>query len=468
MQENVVTGMADGYGRIARKPATTLLHCSAGFANGIANLLNARKAQSPIVNVVGDSATFHGKFDPPLAADLKSLAKVSSHWVRTSHAATSVGADGAAAVQAARTSPGQVATLILPSDASWNDGGIVADPLAIPSPSMPDATTIDVCARLLRNAKRGLLLLGGSGLMAESLVLAQRISAATGCAMLAQSICGLTQRGSGRLPIERIAYVADDAIAQLKDYDTIILVGTKGAVGFFAYPGKPSFHHDPGATIHTLARVDQNIHEALAALADALGAPRQKSVATAGPKSAYPTGQPTSESFGQLLGAVLPDDAIVVDEAVTFGSRLWTQSHNAAPHDWLMVTGGAIGYGMPCATGAAVAGKGRRVLNIEADGSSMYSFQALWTQARERLPITTVIINNGKYQILIGEYGNVGANPGPTAMNMLDLGNPSLNFVQLANAIGVEAARTTTLEGCADLMRQSFKQNSPFLIELMV
>ena len=324
LQENVVTGMADGYGRISRKPAVTLLHCASGYANGIANLLNARKAQSPIVNVVGDSATYHGKFDPPLAADPEALAKASSHWARTSYSAPTVGTDGAAAVQAARTSPGQVATLVLPSDASWDEGGLVADALPVQPPSMPDPATIDVAARMLRNSSRTLLLLGGSGLNAESQMQARRISEATGCAIMASSINGLTQRGHGRLPMERIAYVADEAIGQLKDFDTIILAGTKGAVGFFAYPGKPSFHHAPGAAIHTLARVDQNILGCLEALADSLGAPKTVAMPDNGPRPASPKGQPTSESFGQLLAANLPENAIVADESITFGPVSYT------------------------------------------------------------------------------------------------------------------------------------------------
>jgi acetolactate synthase I/II/III large subunit len=465
LQENVVTGMADGYGRIARKPAVTLLHCAAGLTNGVANLLNARKAQSPIVNVVGDQATYHGKFDPPLAADTEAFARATSHWSRVSYESSHVGRDGAAAVQAALSGAGQVATLVLPSDASWNSGGLVADALPVERPAMLDPSALDAIARTLREKKNVLLLIGASGLTEAGQRHAFRISQKTGCHIIASSINGLTQRGRGRLPLERIAYVADQAIDQLKNYDHIILAGTKGAVGFFAYPGKPSFHHAPHANVQVLARIDQDVVGSLEALADAVGAapvaiphlPKQTDI---------PQGVPSSEGFSRLLAAIMPEQAIVADESITFGPQFWTHSHAAAPHDWLMVTGGSIGYGMPCATGAAIAGKGRRVINPQADGSAMYTIQSLWTQAREKLPVTTIILNNRKYQILIGEYGNVGANPGPTAMNMLDLGNPDMDFVLMAKSMGVEAARTSTLEGCAALMQQSFKMDGPFLIEL--
>ncbi len=467
LQENVVTGMADGYGRIARKPAVTLLHCAAGFTNGVANLLNARKAQSPIVNVVGDQATYHGKFDPPLAADTEAFARAASHWTRTSYEAAHVGRDAAAAVQAALSAPGQIATLILPSDASWGDGGEVADALPVAREASVDPQAITQAARILREKKNVVVILGATALRVDAQLQAQRIAAKTGCRLVANSINGFTQRGQGRLPLERIPYAADAAMEFLKGAEHIILVGSKGAVGFFAYPNKPSFHHPAGAEIHVLARIDQNAVEALTALADEISA-GGVDMPKSGPKPTVPNAIPSSETFGQMLAAVMPENAIVADESISFGGHFWTHSHAAAPHDWLMVTGGSIGYGMPCATGAAIAGSGRRVINPQADGSAMYVIQSLWTQARENLPVTTVILNNRKYQILLGEYASVGANPGRTAMDMLDLGNPEIDFVQMANAMGVEAVKAGSLVDCAQLMLASYKRPGPFLIELMI
>ncbi len=467
LQENVVTGMADGYGRIARKPAVTLLHCAAGFTNGVANLLNARKAQSPIVNVVGDQATYHGKFDPPLAADTEAFTRAASHWTRTSYNSSHVGRDAAAAVQAARSSPGQIATLILPSDSSWNEGGVVSEALPVAQPAAIDPQAITQAARILRTGKNVVMVLGAGTLREAAQMQAQRIAAKTGCRLVANAINGFTQRGQGRLPLERIPYSADAAIAFLKDAEHIILVGTKGAVGFFAYPDKPSFHHPDGAEIHVLARIEQDGLVALTALADELSAPKI-GVPKGGPRPGIPKGIPTSESFGQMLAAVMPENSIIADESISFGPHFWTHSHNAPAHDWMMVTGGSIGFGMPCATGAAIAGGGRRVINPQADGSAMYVIQSLWTQAREKLPVTTVLLNNRRYQILLGEYASVGANPGRTAMDMLDLGNPEIDFVQIANSMGVEGAKATTLEDCAAFMQASFKRSGPFLIELMI
>jgi acetolactate synthase I/II/III large subunit len=467
LQENVVTGMADGYGRIAGEPAVTLLHCGPGLANGLANLHNARKARSPIVNIVGDQATYHAPFDPPLAMNTHKVAETVSHWVRTSTRPDDVGRDAAEAVQAARATPGQIATLILPSDASWSDGGRTAEGLPARPATVIDLQRLRAAADILRTRENVLLLLGDAALRHGPQQHAARIQAKTGCMVLAESINGLQQRGRGRMPLVRVPYPAAAAIEMLRGVEHIICVGSRNPLGFFAYPGVPSHHSPEGVTVTVLCQPGQDALEALDALASDIGAPRA-AVFDSGKRPGVPRGVPSSEGFGQLLAAVMPDEAIVVDEAITFGRAFFETSHAAAPHDWLMVTGGAIGYGMPCATGAAVAGNGRRVINPQADGSAMYTIQSLWTQAREKLPVTTIILNNRKYQILIGEYAGVGANPGPTAMNMLDLANPDMDFVKMANGMGVEAARASTLQECATLMQHSFRQEGPFLIELLI
>jgi acetolactate synthase I/II/III large subunit len=466
LQENVVTGMADGYARVSRKPAVTLLHCGPGLANGLANIHNAKRAYVPMVNIVGDQATYHKSFDPPLAQDTQALAKTVSHWVKTSRKAQHVGRDAALAVQAARTAPGQIATLILPSDASWNEGGKVAAALPVPKQRKTSEARIRKAAKLLRERRNVLVLIGGDALRAESQVHLAAIQAKSQCRMMTESIIGFQQRGAGRLPLLRVPYPAPLAIDALKDVEHIITICTRPPLGFFAYPGVPSHHAPENASVMALCDVDQNAAEALSALASELNA--KPKAAPSFPKHDIPKGSATSAGLGQMLGAIIPEGAIIAEEAITLGGDMFANSFGAAPHDWMMVTGGAIGYGMPCATGAAVAGGGRRVINMQADGSAMYTIQALWTQAREKLPVTTVILSNRKYQILIGEYGSVGANPGPTAMNMLDLGNPNLNFVKMAEGMGVEAAKCDTLEDCAALMLQSFRWPGPFLIELEI
>lgn len=467
MQENVVTGMADGYGRIAGRPAATLLHCGPGLANGIANLHNARKARTPIVNIVGDQATYHAGFDPPLAMDTLAAARSCSHWVAVAERPEEVGRKAAEAVAVSRAAPGQVATLVLPSDASWNPGGAVAAPVGVAVAPEVDTAGIAAAAAQLVKGRSVLLLLGGHALSARAQVAAQRLQAKTGCRLLAESIVALQARGQGRLPLLRVPYPAPQAIELLKDVEHIVTVCARKPVGFFAYPGLPSYHASEAAGVTALASVDQDGALALERLADHLNCLPAR-MPDVGPRPTVPKGLPDSDGFARMLAAVMPEQAIVADEGISFGWAFFPGSVAAPPHDWMMVTGGAIGYGMPCAAGAALAGKGRRVINVEADGSAMYTIQSLWTQAREKLPVTTVIINNRKYQILIGEYSNVGANPGPTAMNMLDLGNPDLDFVKMANAMGVEAARAETLEDCAALMQQSFRQDRPFLIDLIV
>lgn len=468
LQENVVTGMADGYWRIARQPACTLLHCGPGLANGLGNLHNARRARSGIVNIVGDQATYHRPHDPPLTADTDGLARTVSAWVRTSQHAADVGRDAAAAVQAARTAPGQIATLILPSDASWDEGGVPATPLEVPAPPAIDPHAVDEAARVLRSGRPTLLLLAGGAVTEEGQRWAWRIAQATGARLLADYVNAQVARGRGRLQLERVAYVTDLAIEQLAPFEHIVLVNAKPPVGFFAYPGKPSIQYPPTAQLHVLARPQQDAVAALRALAQALHAP-ELALPDPGPRPPAASGAPSPEKLAQTLAALMPEHAIVSDESVSYGRGFYRHTHAAPPHDWLHLAGGAIGDGLPVATGAALGARGqRRVVSLQADGSAMYSLQALWTQAREKLPCTTILLNNRRYAILQGEYQGVGATPGPTAMAMLDLGRPDLDWVRIANGLGVEAARATTMEECADRMAHSFRRDGPFLIELMV
>jgi len=468
LQENVVTGAADGYWRLAGKPAATLLHCGPGLANGLAGLHDARRARSGIVNIVGDQAVYHRPFDAPLTADTEGWARGASAFVRTATRAEDVGADAAVAIQAARTSPGQVATLVLPSDSSWNEGGVPGKALPVPAVPQADPHAVKQVARLLREQKGVMLLLGGLALTEGAQKQAHRIAAATGCRLLAEGSNGRIQRGQGRLPLDRVPYVVELALAALSGVQHLVLVNARDPIGFFGYPGKPSRLYPEDAAIHVLTRLEQDAESALRALADELGAPAA-AIPSAGPRPEAPRGALSPEGLAQTMAALMPEGSVVVDESVTYGRGLFPLTYTAPAHDWLQNCGGAIGYGIPVAIGASIgAGADRRVIALQADGSAMYTVQGLWTQAREKLPITTVLLSNRKYQILIGEYRNVGANPGRTAMDMLDLGNPDIGWVKLANSMGVEAAQASNLEQLGDLMAQSFARPGPFLIELLI
>lgn len=468
LQENVVTGMADGYFRLARKPASTLLHCGPGLANGMGNLHNARRARSGIVNLVGDQATYHRPHDAPLTADTDGMARTLSHWVRTTTRAAEVGRDAAAAIQAASTHPGQIATLILPSDTCWDEGGVVADPLPVPLPPAIDGARVREAAHLLRSGEKVLILLAGGGVLAPGQALAWRIAKATGADLMADFVTAHLARGQGRVPLTKVPYNVDLARQTLAPYKHIILVNAKPPVGFFAYPGKSSTQYADDANLFVFSRPEQDAVAALEALADELGAP-PCAQPDPGPRPEAPSGAITSEGVARAVAALMPEASIVSDESISYGRGFYPETFAAPAHDWLHLGGGAIGDGLPVATGAAIgAGGQRRVISLQADGSAMYSLQALWTQAREKLPCTTIILSNRKYSILIGEYANVGATPGKTAMDMLDLGNPDLDWVKLANGMGVEGAVARDLDTLCDLMRESFARPGPFLIELMI
>jgi acetolactate synthase-1/2/3 large subunit len=465
--EGVVTGAADGYARMAEKPAATLLHCGPGLANGLANLHNGRRAHTMMVNCVGDQATYHRPLDAPLTADTEGFARAVSGWVRTASRACDVGSDAAVAVQAAMTAPGTIATLILPSDTCWDSGGVVAEKLPVPPPAPTSPENVTAVARLLRRGEPVLMVLGNAALRAGPLADAHRIAAATGARLLAQGSNARIERGRGRHSIDRVPYPVDQAVSALAGVRHVVLVGAVTPTAFFAYPGKPGFLIPADADVHVLARVEHDLPRALADLAAALDAPAV-AAPDHGARVEPARGSITSEAVGESLAALLPEGAIVADESVSFGRAFFGKTHRAAPHDWLQLTGGAIGEGLPLATGAAVAAPGRRVVSLEADGSAMYTVQALWTQAREKLDVTTVILANRKYAILLGELANVGANPGRVALDMLDLGNPDLDWVRIAGGLGVEAARATTMEAFNDLFAGSLARKGPFVIELLI
>jgi acetolactate synthase-1/2/3 large subunit len=467
LDEAVVTGAADAYYRMTGAPAATLLHCGPGFANGISNLHNARRARSGVLNIVGDQANAHVSLDAPLTSDVAGLANAVCAHVHRSATAADVGADAAAALEAARRFPGFVSTLILPADTAWDEGGVVAT-AAAPAPA-PAAETaaIDQAAAWLANGKPTMLLIGGACFAEAALLTGWRIAQGAGAKILCERSPARMPRGRGRVPVERIPYPIDLGIAAFAGIEQLILVNTGEPVGFFAYPGKPGRLYPEGCAVMVLSTPEQDGPAALEALATKLGTPAL-AAPDPGPRPAPATGPVTPEGVAQTLAAVMPENAIIIDEAISFGRGFFPGTRAAPPHDWVMLTGGAIGEGIPLAVGAAIASPGRRVIALQADGSAMYSAAGLWTQARERLDVTTIILANRKYAILLGELAGVGANPGRTALDMMDLSNPALDWVQLAGGMGVPASRATNLEELAVQLEASLGQPGPHLIELVI
>lgn len=466
--EGIVTGAADGYGRMAGVPAATLLHLGPGLGNGFANLHNARKARTPVVNVVGEHATYHRQYDAPLSSDVEGLARTVSHWVKVSGSADDVAGDGALAVQAALSPPGQVASLILPADTAWNRTRATARPLPRIAPKPVDSQQVDGVARALRSGEPCVLLVNGM-LSAKRTALLDRIARATGARWLADTFVPRIERGAGRADVARLPYFGEQAAEVLAGTRHLILVSTQPPITFFAYPGKPNWLTPDGCTLHTLVEREGDVDGALEALGEAVGIRDVPLQAMALTRPALPTGALTPQSIGAAVAHLLPEGAIVVDEGGTSGGGATLATRTAAPHDWLILTGGSIGYGLPAATGAAVACPDRRVVCLQADGGGMYTVQALWTQARERLDVTTVIFANRKYGILQIEFGRVGAhNPGPKAMSMLDLGNPDLDWVSLARGMGVSASRATTAEEFNRALAASLAEPGPSLIEAVI
>ena len=465
--EGVATGAADGYARIAGQPAAVLLHLGPGLANGLANLHNARRAGSPVLTIVGAHATGHVRYDAPLQSDIEALARTVSGWVHTSGTTRDLAQDAMRALAAARR--GQIATLILPADVSWSEGGALAP--ARPTAEHLSSTIVDdsqvtSVAGLL--SPQAMLFLGGKALSEPGLRAASRISAATGARLLAETFPARMERGAGLPAVDRLAYLAEQAEDQLAGVEILVLAGARSPVSFFAYPGRTSDLVPAGCSVTVLAERDQDVEAALEQLADLVAAGTPPVLAAPAVRPAAP-GPLTAISLASTIAASLPAGAIIADEAITSGFALPTALSGAARHSLLTLTGGSIGQGLPAATGAAVAAPDRPVLCLEADGSALYTIQALWTQAREQLNVTTVLINNAAYAVLRMELARTAAGQaGERAARMLDLSGPTPDFTAISTGLGVPAVRVTIAEDLDRELRRAYAEPGPHLIEAIV
>lgn len=467
--EGVCSGAADGYARMRERPAATLLHLGPGLGNALANLHNARKAFTPVVNIVGEHTTKHLEHDAPLSADIEAFARPVSGWVHTLKRAGAMGEMAAEAIRAASGPPGQVATLIVPADFSWSEAGepgAVAEPAV--RPSAPHEF-VRYAAQLLRSGEPVGLLIGGHTVRGRGLAAAGRVAAATGVRILISRDSARMERGAGMFAPPRLAYFPEHAEPMLAGLRHLILVESKPPVSFFGYPTSRSFLAPPDCMVHVLAGIGSDGTGALEALADECRADRAAGAPQPVERRRTPSGPLTLEAIGSVVAEALPEGAVVSDEMVSSGEVVGRHLLAAAPHDHLPVTGGSIGQGLPVALGAAMACPDRKVVALEADGSAMYTLQSLWTMARENLDVVTVVFANRRYRILDVEMKRTGANGvGPAANAMIDIGRPDLDWVKLSEGHGVEAARARTAGEFADQFGSAMKRRGPVLIEAVI
>lgn len=478
LHETVVTGAADGYARMSGKPAVTLLHTGPGLANGLSGLHNARKAWTPVVNIVGEHALHHIEFDAPLTSDIQTLAAPMSHWVNTPASADELAAAGAEAIRQASIYPGHIATLILPANTAWDELSSDATAHEAASAALSDSIKTDrddiiQLANTLNNASaKGetvCFVLGGHCLHAEALELADKIAQASGATLLAETFKARFERGAGRVAVAEIPYPIDSAIEMLAPFKHVVTVCAKAPVGFFAYPDKPSELFPADAQVYTLATMQTDGVAALQDLVLALNAEDKVPRLQERTEHEEPQDESlTATQIGPILANRLPENAIVVDEAITSGLSSTMSTQSASKHDWLEVCGGSIGGGMPISIGAAVACPDRKVINLQADGSGMYSLQSLWTQAREDLNITTILFANSSYAILKHELDNVQASSGRVAMDMIDLDRPNLDWVAMATGMGVTAYRAATVSEFRESLDKALAVDGPVLIEAVI
>lgn len=467
--EGVATGAADGYARMTDWPACTLLHLGPGLGNGLANLHNARRAFSPIVNVVGDHATWHLQYDAPLTADIEAIAGSVSGWYLSSATAQALPADTAAAVQASLQPPGQVATLVLPSDCAWDPGGPPAGKITAPTPKAVPTERVAEIAKVLAHGPETVILIGGRALREEGMRHANSIGNALGVRVLGDRVNSRMERGRHRPDVRRLPYPVPQAIEMLKGTRHMILAGATKPVGFFAYPDQPSVTAPPDCEFHVLAHADEDVVLALEMLADFVNAPDDPGPLAAAQRPELPTGDITIEKVWAALSALMPEESIISDEAVTSGRSAAAQTAGAPRHDWINITGGSIGQGLPAALGASIACPDRQVFAMESDGSAMYTLQAIWSMAREECNVVVVMFNNGAYRILQGELERLCPGmEGAHSAAMLDLTQPEIDWVHLARGMGVEASRAGDCTQLCDQLASGIQAPGPRFIEVRV
>jgi acetolactate synthase-1/2/3 large subunit len=468
--EGVLSGAADGYARMARKPASTLLHLGPGLGNALANVHNAKKGHVPMVNIVGDHATYHVKYDAPLTSDIEGIAAPVSHWVHTSKSPDDIARDAAEAVRQAGV--GNIATLMLPADVSWGDNTNGPEgAVTVAGPEPVPADRLDQAVAKLRSGDKCMLLIGGREVDDQRGLMLSRIGKASGAEIMMDTLPGRIGRGAGSAVMERLPYLAEFAIDRLKEVEQLIIIGSKPPVSFFAYPNVSSALAPEACDQFVLAGPDDDVDQALEDLLERLDAIDVEHDVNPLELTEPPTGALDANSAALSIAHYLPENAVVVDEAITSGMAIFPLTATAQPHDWLNQTGGSIGWGLPAAVGAAVACPDRKVLCLEGDGSAMYTIQSLWTMARENLDVTVVIFNNRKYSILEMEFGRTGARggtPGPKAASTLDISGPDMDFVAMAEGMGVSATRATTAEEFNAQLEEALQAKGPRLIDAIV
>ncbi|MFT4769467.1 MAG: acetolactate synthase-1/2/3 large subunit [Glaciecola sp.] len=467
--EGVVSGAADGYARMADKPAATLLHLGSGFSNSLANMHNARRAGSPVVNIVGDHASYHLQFDAPLTSDLKGIVRWGSHWSEIASSPDELSAGGARAVQASMRGNGQIATLVAPADCAWDVASEAAPALPIPEPLYVRDDRIERIADAIRSGKKTCLMLGGHALREDNLAKLGAIAEAHNVTLMCATFPTRFQRGAGRAPVQRLPYFAEQAAETLEPFEQLILLGVAAPVSFFAYPEKESWLTPEHCDLFILAEPSEDASSTVSTLVAALGI--EKHAETVHQRQIHDIKDATLNplTIGQVMSNEMPEHAIISDEGATCGLAMFLCTEQAPAHDWLTLTGGAIGQGLPVALGAALACPDRKVISLQADGSAMYTIQALWSMARENADVTVILLNNKSYAILNIELARVGAGePNAKTLSMLDLSNPDMDFSSIARGLGIRATQARSSSEFQTQFAEAMKTPGPCLIEAIL
>ncbi len=466
--EGVCSGAADGYYRIRRKPAMTLTHLGPGFANAIANFHNARRARSAIFNVIGEHMSWHVAADPPLASDIESLARPVSAGVWRADTPATLHNATVGALQGLQQRGG-IQTLILPMDLQEDPvQHSIAAPVAAQAAADYDAAAVATVAADITAGRKVLLYLGADALGEAALRRLARLAALPNVELVGETFPAASEHGRGLPAIKRLVALAEKAHPYLLGFERVAVLAAEPPVAFFGARGLPSHLGDP-ARMATVCGPGGRVAEALEELL-ARVRPAAAPASTVQRVSDTDLGESlTPESASRVVAAHLPANAIVSAEGATLGFPFNALASQAERHTTIVLTGGAIGQGLPSAFGASVAAPDRKVVALQSDGSALFTIQALWSMAREGSDVVVILASNQRYNILINEMSRNGyALTSPPVRDLLNLARPAVDWQALSTSFGVPSNRVESVSALRRAFQAALAERGPRLIEVVL
>ena len=468
--ENSVTGMADGYARMLDKPALGMVHVTCGLTNALANMHNARIANSRMIIFGGGVHVAH-EVNEPVHSMLQRqpyVAQIAAQCVIEARSPDQLAAAATQALKASNDGAGKIVYVYGPNNAVWGESSFQGKLTSSAEQRQRVSTaTISSIADTLKAGKKTAFILDNLALREEGLEILGRIAEGAGGRLFREWLPSRIAMGAGRVRTETLPYGGAEGRELLSEFDQIVLVGAKIPVCPFSYENQPWVKIPENCNVHTLATADHDILAALEELATQLDLPEKASNRYNRKPGEPPTGPLSGNSIVQSLSILMPADSIVLDEAMLENVMFPLLMDGAAPFDFMAACpGGAIGAGPPVACGAAIACPNRKVILLEGDFSLMQGNTALWSMAQHNLDICVINYNNEGSASLSTELARVRQGEAqPKSIELLRIRKPTIDYAAMAESMGVPASRAETAEEFHLQLTKAMSTKGPHFID---